>query len=194
VAVVHADGGARSGDPVAAFDRDTALDLSHTLVRMAGERIGALTMSARAAFGSVVNVAPADTTPEVASPVTNTPANVTPINIHSARVNGTHVNGSHAAPQVAVVPETAAAPIPDAAVLVASQLISELNRYGQAATAAPTDDRLQERLAGQIEGARTQAPAPAEPAASALGLFDEALGKMLGNGALDQAPAAIQTF
>jgi hypothetical protein len=194
VAVVHADGGAPSGDPVAAFDRDTALDLGHTLVRMAGERIGALTMSARAAFGNVMNVAPADTTPEVAPMVTSTPAHVTPINIHSARVNGTHVNGSHTAPQVAVVPETAAAAIPDAAVLVASQLISELNRYGQAATAPPADERLQERLAGQIEGARTQAPAPAEPAASALGLFDEALGKMLGNGALDQAPAAIQTF
>jgi hypothetical protein len=192
VAVVHADGGARAGDPVAAFDRETALDLGHTVVRMAGERIGALTMSARAAFGSVMNVAPADATP--APPVTNTPSNVT--NINSARVNGTHVNGSHAAPQVALVPETAAAATSqDAAVLVASHLISEINRYSQAATAAPGDERLQERLAGQIEGARTQAAAPAEPAAaSALGLFDEALSKMLGNSALDQAPAAIQTF
>ena len=195
VAVVHADGGAPSGDPVAAFDRDTALDLGHTLVRMAGERIGALTMSARAAFGSVMNVAPADTTPAVAAPVTNAPANVTPIDINSARVNGTHVNGSHAAPQLAAVPETAvAASTADAAVLVASQLISEINRYSQAASAAPADERLQERLAGQIEGARTQTPAPVEPAPSALGLFDEALSKMLGNSALDQAPAAIQTF
>ncbi len=195
VAVVHADGGAPSGDTAAAFDRATALDLGHTLVRMAGERIGALTMSARAAFGSVMNVAPADTTPAVAAPVTNAPSNVTPININSARVNGAHVNGSHAAAQVAMVPEPAAAAIPDAAVLVASQLISEINRYSQAATAAPADERLQERLAGQIEGARTQAAAPAEPAASsALGLFDEALSKMLGNSALDQAPAAIQTF
>jgi hypothetical protein len=45
VAVVHADGGARSGEPVAVFDRETALDLGHKLVRTAGERIGALTMS-----------------------------------------------------------------------------------------------------------------------------------------------------
>ena len=195
VAVVHADGGARTGDPVAAFDRETALDLGHTLVRMAGERIGALTMSARAAFGSVMNVAPADAAPAVAPPVTSTASNVT--NINSARVNGTNVNGSHAAaPQVALVPETAAAAgSQDAAVLVASHLISEINRYSQAATAAPGDERLQERLAGQIEGARAQAAAPAEPAAaSALGLFDEALSKMLGNSALDQAPAAIQTF
>ena len=194
VAVVHADGGARAGDPAAAFDRETALDLGHTLVRMAGERIGALTMSARAAFGSVMNVAPADATPAVAPPVTSTPSNVT--NINSARVNGTHVNGSHAAPQVATVPETAAAATSqDAAVLVASHLISSINRYSQAATAAPGDEHLQERLAGQIEGARTQAAAPAEPAAaSALGLFDEALSKMLGNSALEQAPAAIQTF
>ncbi len=65
VAVVHADGGAGAGDAVAAFDRERALDLGHTLVRMAGERIGALTMSARAAFGSVMNVAPAETTPAV---------------------------------------------------------------------------------------------------------------------------------
>jgi hypothetical protein len=197
VAVVHADDGVRSGDPAAAFDRDTALDLGHTLVRMAGDRIGALTMSARAAFGSVMNVAPADTTPAVVAPVTSAPASVTPIDINGAGLNGTHVNGSLAAPPVAVVPETAAAAVPaspDAAVLVASQLVSEINRYNQAAAGAPADERLQERLAGQIEGARTQAVAPAAPAASALGLFDEALGKMLGNGALDQAPEAIQTF
>jgi hypothetical protein len=36
-------------------------------------------------------------------------------------------------------------------------------------------------------GARTQAPRPRSPAASALGLFDEALSKMLN--ALEQAPA-----
>ena len=74
MAVVHADGGARAGDAVAAFDRDTALDLGHTLVRMAGERIGALTMSARAAFGSVINVAPAETTPAVVAPPTTAAA------------------------------------------------------------------------------------------------------------------------
>ena len=86
--------------------------------------------------------------------------------------------------------------MPDAAVLVASQLISEINRYSQAATAAPGDERLAGTPRGaNPEGARPPAAAPAEPAAaSALGLFDEALSEMLGNSALEQAPAAIQTF
>jgi hypothetical protein len=183
VAVVHADGGARSGEPAAAFDRETALDLGHTLVRMAGERIGALTMSARAAFGSVMNVAPAD----------SAPVSVTPADVNGARVNGTSVNGSHAGPRVDVAPK-AAIDGPDPAGLVASQLVSEINRYSQAAATAAPVDGLRERLAGQIDGARTQA-APAEPATgTALGLFDEALGKMLGNGALEQASVPIPSI
>ena len=162
VAVVHADGGARAGDAVAAFDRDTALDLGHTLVRMAGERIGALTMSARAAFGSVINVAPAETTPAVVAPPTAAAADMPPVAVTEAHVNGTyvdasHVNGSEAEPQIVVVPETTAAvAIPDAAVLLASHYIS---RYSPAMTGAPGAEHLQERLAGQIAVARTQADA-----------------------------------
>ena len=179
VAVVHADGGARSGETVA-FDRETALDLGHTLVRRAGERIGALTMSARAAFGNVMNVAPADT-----APVSVAPADI------GARINGTTVNGSHTGPRVDVASQAAAIDGLDTAGLVASQLVSEINRYSQAAATAAPVDGLRERLAGQIDGARTQAAAPAEPAAgTALGLFDEALSKMLGNGALEQASDA----
>ena len=94
-----------------------------------------------------------------------------------------------------MAPQAAAIDGLDAAGLVASQLVSEINRYSQAAATAAPVDGLQERLAGQIEGARTQAAAPAEPAAgSALGLFDEALSKMLGNSALEQAPAAIPSI
>jgi hypothetical protein len=185
VAVVHADGGARSDEQVAAFDRETALDLGHTLVRMAGERIGALTMSARAAFGSVMSVAPADIPP----------ASVAPADLNGARVNGTSVNGSHAGPRVDVAPQAAAIGGLDTAGLVASQLVSEINRYSQAAATAAPVDGLRERLAGQIDGARTPAAAPAEPAAgAALGLFDEALSKMLGNGELEQASAAIPSI
>jgi hypothetical protein len=111
------------------------------------------------------------------------------VRVNGTYVDGSHVNGSEAAPQIAVVPETAAAAIPDAAVLVASQL----NRYSQAATAPPAQAHDEERLAEQIAVARTEAePAPA--AASALGLFDEALSKMLGSSALDQTPATIPTF
>jgi hypothetical protein len=180
VAVVHADGGGRTGE-APAFDRETALDLAHTLVRMGGERIGALTMSARAAFGNVMNVTPAEPAPVV--PVDATRADGT--------ANGTHVNGSHAsAASVNVVPTVEE----DAAGRYAAQLVSEINRYAQAA--APADHTLQERLAGQIEGATAappaQAPAaaPAAPA-SALGLFDEALSKMLANGGLEQTSVAV---
>jgi hypothetical protein len=213
VAVVHADGGGRSSEPAPAFDRETALDHGHTLVRMAGERIGALTMSARAAFGNVMNVAPAavaaviQPVPVAVAPLNGTPLNGTPLN--GAPLNGTHsasapINGAHtdSAPvngtrnNVAHIngaglngARQSAAPAPaaeDEAGRFASQLVSEINRYNVVAAAdAPAEPNLQERLAGQLEGARPAAPAA--PAASALGMFDEALGKMLGSA--EPAPA-----
>jgi hypothetical protein len=180
VAVVHADASPRNDETAAPFNREFALDLGHTLVRMAGERIAALTMSARAAFGSVMTGAPVSETPATAV------ATATP----SFNGNGSHGNGTYgtAAAVLQHVPAAAAA-LGDAG-RYASQLVSEINRYSQAAApAAPVvDQHLQERLADQIEGARgaaaapPSAPAPAAPA-SALGLFDEALGKMLGNAA-----------
>ena len=50
----------------------------------------------------------------------------------------------------------------------------------------PFDFNLQERLAVEIEGSQHfhAAPAPSV-AANALGMFDEALGKMLGNDGLE---------
>jgi hypothetical protein len=45
VAVVHADGGERSGDSAPSFDRGTALKVSDMLVRHAGRRLAALTAS-----------------------------------------------------------------------------------------------------------------------------------------------------
>jgi hypothetical protein len=166
VAVVHADGGGRGHEPAAEFDRETALDLSHTLVRMAGERIGALTLSARAAFGNVMSGTPAAT--PAAEPV--------------------RVNAAVAAPAAAPRPERVepVAAAADDAGRFASQLVSELNRYNLTTAAAPADSNLQDQLAGKIEGAGS-APPPAAAPASALGMFDEALNKMLGNGSFEQA-------
>jgi hypothetical protein len=174
VAVVHADAGARNGDTAAPFNSEAALDLGHTLVRMAGERIAALTMSARAAFGSVMTAAPVNEAPLGAAPAAATPFN-------GSNGNGTYGTGAAVLQHVPAAAPTAL----DDAGRYASQLVSEINRYSQAAAAAATgggvDQNLQERLADQIEGARAVAvaPAPSSPA-SALGLFDEALGKMLG--------------
>ena len=175
VAVVHADAGGRNDGTAAPFDKEAALNLGHTLVRMAGERIAALTMSARAAFGSVMTATPVNETPMSAVPAATAP------------FNASHGNGSYGGNGAAVLQHRPTAPAAvDEAGRYASQLVSEINRYSQAAaSAAPVvDQNLQERLADQIEGARTVAVAPAPSApASALGLFDEALGKMLGNGA-----------
>jgi hypothetical protein len=173
VAVVHADAGARNDDAAASFDSDAALNLGHTLVRMAGERIAALTMSARAAFGSVMTAAPVNETSLSAAPP------------GAAFLNGSNGNGTYGS-GAAVLQHVPAAPAVDDASRYASQLVSEINRYSQAASAAAAglDQNLHERLADQIEGARAVAIAPAASApASALGLFDEALGKMLGNSA-----------
>jgi hypothetical protein len=171
VAVVHADGGARN-ETAAPFNSEAALNLGHTLVRMAGERIAALTMSARAAFGSVMTAAPVNETPLGAMPAATMPFN-------GSNRNGTYGTGAAVLQHV----PAATAAIDDAG-RYASQLVSEINRYSQAPAAATgVDQNLQERLADQIEGARAVAVAPAPSApGSALGLFDEALGKMLGNG------------
>jgi hypothetical protein len=174
VAVVHADAGARNDETAAPFNSEAALDLGHTLVRMAGERIAALTMSARAAFGSVMTAAPVNEAPLGAAPAAATPFN-------GSNGNGTYGTGAAVLQHVPAAAPTAL----DDAGRYASQLVSEINRYSQAAAAAATgggvDQNLQERLADQIEGARAVAVAPAPSApASALGLFDEALGKMLG--------------
>jgi hypothetical protein len=177
VAVVHADAGGHNGET--SFDREAALDLGHTLVRLAGERIAALTMSARAAFGNVISGAPMHDAAVSPAPVLTTPVN-------DSHVNRTH-NGA-AAPQL--VPAAVTAPDNGDAGRYASQLVAEINRYSQAAAAATAqaapavaDQNLQGRLADQIEDAHALAPAPAPSAqVSALGLFDEALGKMLGNG------------
>lgn len=177
VAVVHADAGGHKGET--AFDREAALDLGHTLVRLAGERIAALTMSARAAFGNVMSGAPLHDAPVSPSAVLVTPVN-------DSHVDRTH-NGA-AAPQL--VPAAVTASDNGDAGRYASQLVAEINRYSQAAAVvtaevapAVADQNLQGRLADQIEGAHALAPAPAPSAqVSALGLFDEALGKMLGNG------------
>jgi len=176
VAVVHADAGARNDETAAPFNSEAALNLGHTLVRMAGERIAALTMSARAAFGSVMTAAPVNEAQLGAPPAATTPFN-------GSNGNGTYGTGA------AVLQHVPAAPAAlDDAGRYAAQLVSEINRYGQAAApvaASGVDQSLQERLADQIEGARAVAVAPAPSApASALGLFDEALGKMLG-GALE---------
>jgi hypothetical protein len=178
VAVVHADGGGRGQEVAAEFNRETALDLSHTLVRMAGERIGALTLSARAAFGNVMSGTPASTS--ATEPV---------------RVNGAAAVA--AAPAAAPQPEPvepASAVVVDDTARFASQLVSELNRYNLTNAAEPADPNLQNQLAGKIEGAgASDGQAPAQPA-SALGMFDEALNKMLGNGSFEQAsqtPLAI---
>jgi hypothetical protein len=163
VAVVHADSGSRGSKVSTEFDRETALDLSHTLVRMAGERIGALTLSARAAFGNVMSVAPA------ASPT-----------IEPVRINGAGVlTAPSAAPQFDRAEPAAKAA--DDAGRVASQLVSELNRYNLTTAAAPADPNLQDQLAGKIEGASSSGQAAAAPA-SPLGMFDDALNKMLGTG------------
>ena len=170
VAVVHADAGARNDESAVPFNSEAALNLGHTLVRMAGERIAALTMSARAAFGSVITAAPVNEAPLAAT---------TPFNGSNGNGNGTYGTGA------AVLQHVPAAPAAlDDAGRYAAQLVSEINRYSQAAApvaASGVDQNLQERLADQIEGARAVpvAPAPSAPA-SALGLFDEALGKMLG--------------
>ena len=176
VAVVHADGGGRSGEQAPVLDREAALEISHELVRRAGVRLTALTTSAQTAFGNVLSVTPA--------------ANDTP-----------------AASKTPAVIETPAAPAAalstasqEDAGRYASQIVSEINRYQQPAVAAQSPDpNLHERLAVDIEGSRNvhavQAPAAA---GAALGVFDEALGKMLGNDGLDargqseQAVAAVQ--
>jgi hypothetical protein len=214
VAVVHADGGGRTGEPAQAFNRETALDLGHTLVRMAGERIGALTMSARAAFGNVMSTKPA--TPPVAAaepsaavaqalkpeplvpaapaviagPVNGAASTAAPaadIRFNTADVNDARVDGTASAPAA----PAAAASLEDAG-RYASQLVSELSRYNLTATAAaPADQNLQAKLADQIEDARGTAAAQPAPGGSALGLFEEALGKMLGNGPID-ASVSVQ--
>jgi hypothetical protein len=65
----------------------------------------------------------------------------------------------------------------------ASQLISEINRYKQPETTAPAaEPGFQDRLAGEIQGsADVLAGLAPPPETTALGVFDEALGKMLGN-------------
>ena len=65
----------------------------------------------------------------------------------------------------------------------ASQLAAEINRYKQPAAAAQLADLgLAQRLAGDIEESHGLQPGPAPAAATTgLGMFDEALGKMLGN-------------
>jgi hypothetical protein len=78
--------------------------------------------------------------------------------------------------------------------------VSEINRYKQPAVVTQLPDRnLQERLAVEIEDSRNVPAAHAPSAAgTALGVFDEALGKMLGNEGLDAGakpepePAAVQ--
>jgi hypothetical protein len=175
VAVVHADAGARNDQTAAPFNSEAALNLGHTLVRMAGERIAALTMSARAAFGSVMTSAPVNEAPLGRAPAVTTPFN-------GSNGNGAYGTGAAVLQHVPAVPAA-----PDDAGRYASQLVSEINRYSQAAAAATgggVDQNLHERLADQIGGARAVAVATAPSApASALGLFDEALGKMLGTGA-----------
>jgi hypothetical protein len=89
-----------------------------------------------------------------------------------------------APPAIAETPTAPASFLPTAsqedAGRYASQLVSEINRYKQpaAATSAP-DHSLRERLAGEIEGSHSLDAVPAPSASSALGMFDEALGKML---------------
>jgi hypothetical protein len=176
VAVVHADGGGRNGEQAPALDRKAALEISEELVRRAGVRLTALTTSAQTAFGNVLSETPATEAPATAvAPVAPaTPvATVAPI-----------------ATVTPVTPETPAAALPtasqDDAGRYASQLAFEMNRYKQPAAAQPLDFNLQERLAVEIEGSRHFQAAPAPSVAgNALGMFDEALGKMLGNDGLD---------
>jgi hypothetical protein len=175
VAVVHADAGGRA-ESAPAINRDASLEGAHRLVRAAGERIGVLTMSARAAFGSVMSTPPP--APAQARPVDQpTDAVAAPAQTHA----------SPAAP-----PDPAAAASIDEAGRYASQLVSQLSRYNLTASAsAPVDADLQQKLAGQLEGARSAGAAPPSSSGAALGLFEEALGKMLGDGALD-ASVSVQ--
>jgi hypothetical protein len=169
VAVVHADGGGRNGEEAREFDREVALDVSRNLIHRAGERLTVLMTSARTAFGNVIAETPATS-------ITTAPP-VKPVRQEEARLE------AHG--------ETADAR------RYASQLVSEISRYKQPAAPAEVPDRtLQERLASEIEGRRDQ-PAGHEQAGTALGVFDEALGKMLGNGDRDvpgqsEQPAAAK--
>jgi hypothetical protein len=102
--------------------------------------------------------------------------------------------------ETAAEPARQADPPLDDAGRYASQLVSEINRYKQPVVPeGPPDRNLHERLAGEIEGARDlHAGRAPSVAGGALGVFDEALGKMLGNGDVDvrglseQATAAGQ--
>jgi hypothetical protein len=196
VAVVHADAGGRNGVEAPPFDREAALEISRELVRRGGVRLTALTTSARAAFGNVMGETPAAVVvSETSAAISVTPAaiNVAPaaISVAPAAIN--------VAP--AAVRETPT--VPDAvsptasqedAGRYASQLISEINRYKQPAATTPAPDHsLQERLAGEIEGSRSLDAVPAPTGAStALGVFDDALGKMLGNDGLKTSGASEQ--
>ena len=195
VAVVHADGGARPGDPVAAFDRDTALDLGHTLVRMAGERIGAShdvcarRLRQRHQRGSGRD----DAGPRGAR--LRAAADCAHRRQRCARqrdvVTGTSTV-QKPEPQIAVVPRRRLSPLPTPP--SASPRISEISRYSQAAAPAPaarSASRNGSRNRLRVRAPRRPRPRRRRPA-SALGLFDEALGKMLGNSSLDQAPAAVR--
>ena len=159
VAVVHADGGARQDETGGAFDRETALDLGHTLVRMAGERIGALTMSARAAFGNVMSVGAGRH--DAGQRARRRPRQRRARQRH-ARQRFTRRGRRSTWSRRRLRPSTTRTP---RASSPRSSFRKSIATARRPPTAAPADASLQERLAGQIEGARTQAAAPAEPAA-----------------------------
>jgi hypothetical protein len=184
VAVVHADAGGRNGEQAAAFDRDTALEISRELIRRGGLRLTALTTSVRAAFGNVMGETPAAISETPAAVViSETPATIS--------VPAAAVVISETPAAISATPTASDAVGPTAsqedAGRYASQLVSEINRYKQpAATTQAPDQHLQERLTGEIEGSRSLDAVPAPSAAStALGMFDEAMGKMLGNDGLE---------
>ena len=160
------------GEPVAVFDRETALDLGHKLVRTAGERIGALTMSARAAFGSVVNVAPADGAPRAAA--------IT-VAWREKKKRKKKKKGARR-PSVAWTP-------PDWSPRSSFQKsIATARRQRPRRLSTASGNGSRGRL--KARGRRQRLPA----AGTALGLFDEALGKMLGNGALEQESVPIPSI
>jgi hypothetical protein len=116
---------------------------------------------------------------------------------------GSVISETPATPDVvdtAAEPARQAGPPLEDAGRYASQLVSEINRYKQSVVPeGPPDRHLHERLAGEIEGARDlHAGLAPSVAGGALGVFDEALGKMLGDGNVDvrgqseQAAAAGQ--
>jgi hypothetical protein len=168
VAVVHADAGGRNGVQAQAFDREAAVAISQEVIRRAGLRLTSLTTSARAAFGNVMNdTPPAASQSPAAVAISKPPAaiSVTPAAAEAVRPTASQEDAGR----------------------YASQIVSELNRYKQPAAITPAPDQhLQERLASEIEGSRSldAVPAPSGPT-TALGMFDEALGKMLGNEGLE---------